>query len=555
LPWDWDGEQIFQSNWPDWIYGGADIIGPVETVFQPQIVDVWIDAGATGTATIGIDIDGAGFQNATVAPGDNSFVVKSALEGLAYAPTVDVQGAGTLNTPWRIRFQDPPGSYTVAISSAGLTGGRIYFATVQAGALRPDGWTDSRLDATTITHGEIVGSGVYATTGDAQFPAPPAGCSAWIVFDGQEFMTPGEQKIVRVIPGGLYWSPPVYLYSAGANATVRLVIRDLYENVLYDSAGNEALEEISLTSNVITQTVGIGEVVIPPGVNEIVYRLGHIGTGNPPPIGMACPSLTEGFPASTVGKILLDLYTDWTTNHAASTFPKSYWVHGDGGFYLVPDFDAVVDSDGNAWTQEESITIKRGERFDKVLIKICNLGYEWRIIPAAVDGYYALQVFNAPNLGMDYQALDTPTIRSNRDVTKVAERKWIARTGAMVEGAEQFFSFADSAPAQAGWGVSDDYSVQLDYDGLTVNVAAVQRVDDQLRKTRSLVVDIADVNQPTFPIPGRTYVAGDTLNFIDPPDNPSGTPERVWSINYARDENGITYGVQLGNQSFAGGNR
>lgn len=551
LPWDWDGNQKWQAKWPDWIYGGRDIVGPVEVVFRPHIVNVWIDAGATGTATIEVSLNGGAFQAATVAPGDNSFVVQTALQALAYGLTVDVQGEGTLNTPWQIRFTDPPGTYQIAISSTGLTGGRIYFSQLQYGVLLPVGWTDSRLDATTITHGQLNGS-LRASLGGGGDPALPAGCTAWIIFDGAEYQTPGVQTIRRVTAGGIYWSDPIWLIAIGANATVRVVLRDLYENILYSPGGAEAMEEITLVAGVPTLTNGIGAVVIPEGVNEIVYRIGHIGAGDPPPIGVACPTLTEGFPASTVGKMLVDLYTDWTTDHAASPFPKSYWVHGDGGFYLTLDFDATNDSAGNPWTQVEKLTFKRGERFDRVLIKICNLGYEWRIIPGLVDGYYLLQVFNAPTLGTDYSALDTPTIRGNRDVTRKALRRWLSKTGAMVEGAEQWFSFAENTAAQGGWGVSDDYSVQLDYDEDTVNVAAVQRVADQLRKTKSLVVNIADVNQPTFPIPGRTYVPGDTLRAIDvDPDTPDG-PERVWSVNYARDENGLTFEVQLGNQSFAG---
>lgn len=321
---------------------------------------------------------------------------------------------------------------------------------------------------------------------------------------------------------------------------------------MYDSAGNGAFEEITLAAGVTTQTVGIGEVIIPEGVHEIVYRIGHIGPGDPGGIYVACPSLTEGFAASTVGKMVLDLYTDWTTNHSASAFPISWWVHGDGGFYLALDFDAALDSDGNAWPGVEKLTIKRGERFDKVLAKICNLGYEWRIVPAPVDGYYLLQLA-PPLLGVDYSALDTPTIRGNRDVTKRALRRWVARTGAMVEGAEMYFAFNRNTAAAGGWGTSMDYSVQLDYDGPTVAVAASERVADQLRRTRSLVVNIADVNQPTFPIPGRTYVPGDTVRAIDVDDATPDSPERVWSVLYTREDGALTWEVQLGNQTFPGG--
>lgn len=551
LPWDWDGNQNWQASWPDWIYGGRDIVGPVETTFVPHIVDVWVEAGATGTFDLDIDIDGAGFQSATIAPGDNSFAVEAAIEGLPYGITAEVLGSGVDTDPWRIRLMGPDGTYTVAIDDGGLSGGGAFFNLLQYGRLLPVGWTISRVGATMIEHGPVYE--FRASFGGGADPALPAGCSAWIMFDGGEYLTPGVQKIVRVVGGGIYQSGPVWLYAQGAGATVRLVLRDLNENLLDDTPGAESFEEITLVANTPTLTTGIGSVNVPDGVYEAVYRLGHIGTGDPPPIFMACPNLTEGFAASTVGQMVVDLHTDWTINHAASPYPISWWVHGDGGFYLALDFDGSVDAAGNAWTQAETLTIKRGERFDKVLTKIVALGYEWRIAPGAVDGYYLLQLFNAPTLGVDYSALATPTIRVSRDVIRKALRRWLSKTGAMVEGAEQWFSFARNTAAEGGWGVSMDYSVQLDYDGPTVNVAAQERVADQLRKTKSLVVNIADVNQPTFPIPGRTYVPGDTLRAIDPDDATPDVPERVWSINYARDENGLTWEVQLGNQSFAGG--
>lgn len=551
-PWDWDGNADFLSTWPDWIYGGRDIVGPVETTFAPAINSFWIDVGATGTADIDIDIDGGGFQSATVAPGDSAFDVETAIEALAYGITADVQGNGTIESPWQVRFLDPVGTYTVATDSSGLAGGRIYSNQNQFGKLTPVGWTQSLIGATTIPHGVV--TDFRASLGGGGDPTLPVGCDAWVVFLGQEWYFPGVQTVRRVIPGGVYTLPPVWLYAQGASADLRVVVRDLNENLL-------AQEEITVPSNTPTQTTGVwtgpavlggsGSVIqIPEGVYEIVYRVGHIGAGTPPRILVGCPSMTEGFPASTIGVIVGDLYTDWTTNHAASPFPQSYWVHGDGGFYLGLDFDGALDSAGNAWPRDESITIKRGEQFDRVLAKIVGLGYEWRVVPGAVDGYYLLQIFTAPTLGVDYSALDTPTIRGGRDVTRRALRRWLAKTGALVEGAEQFFSHATDAGARAGWGVSSNYQVRLDFEPAPTAVAAVERVSDQLRKTRSLVVNIADIGQPTVPIPGRTYVAGDTLRVLDPPlivDD----PERVWSINYARDESGLNWEVQLGNQSFA----
>lgn len=551
LPYDWDGEQVFHSFWPDRIYGGKDIIGPVQSKFTPHIFRAWIDTGATGTATIDIDIDGAGFQSATVAPGDSAVTVEAAIEALPYGIEADVVGDGTAQTPWQINLFGPVGVYTIAINSAGLTGGRLYQELIQYGRPQPIGWTISQIGQTTLPHGQVLEWGSSDGVTDPNFPvAVPAGCDYWIWFRGQEYAFPGIQKRQRVIENGYYTAPPIYLHAIGASALVRIVIRDNNENLI-------AAEEILIPADTTIQTTGawVGpgvisgtQLKIPPAVHEIVYRIGHIGPGTPPPIGFACPSLTEGFPQDTIGVVLLELHDDWTTEHAASTFPISFWAHGNGGFFLVPDFTASLDSAGNAWQRDEKITIKRGERFDKILSKIMKLGYEWRIVPAFVDGYYLLQVFNAPDMGTDFSAADTPTIRVGRDVTRLARRVWTARTGALVEGAEQNFAFGSSGAAAAGWGVSLTYAVELDFDEDSLAASALVHTEEALRKTKSGVVNIIDTGEATTPIPGRAYVPGDTVRLID---EDSDEAERVWSILYARTEEGLAFEVQLGNNSFS----
>lgn len=552
-PWDWDGEQNFQSSWPDWIYGGRDLVGPVETVFNPEIVFLEIvptGGAVSGTYTFGVSKDGSAYENITITPGDSSASVESDLEALSYGLDVEVSGFGTEDDPYDIRIMGPDGFYQTTISSAGLTNAVARKTTRQEGLLKPVGWELSRLDNTSIPHGSI--TEFRASLGTGTDPALPAGCSAWIMFNGTEPMTPGVQTVpLKVTPGGIYQLPDDMILRAGTGgALVRVVLRDLDENILHTLTGGEAFFELNLTANTNTATPGIADVIIPQGVSQIILRVGHIGTGDPPPIWVACPSFIEGFEANTIGFIVRELYEDWTVDHAASTFPLSYWVHGDGGFYLALDITDALDSAGNAWPRDEKITIKRGERFDKVLQKIVGLGYEWRVIPAPVDGYWLLQIFTAPTLGVDYSTLDTPTIRGGRDITRRALRRWLPKTGALVEGADQFFSHAADAGAQTTLGVSTDYQVRQDYEPEAATVAAGVTVGNALRRTRSLVVNIADVQEPLFPIPGRTYVAGDTLRVLDPPEIVDD-PERVWSILYTRTETGIVWEIQLGNESFA----
>lgn len=555
LPYDWNGEQTFRSFWPDWIYGGKDLIQPVVPKFTPHILRVWIDAGATGTATIDVDIDGAGFQSATVAPGDSALDVENAIQALAYGITADVVGVGTQQSPWQITLLDPVGQYTVATNSSGLTGGRIYGELIQFGRLQPTGWTISQIGHTTLPHGQVFEWGASLGASDANFPvAVPAGCDAWLWFRGEEYAFPGLQTRRRVIENGYYTAKPVFLHAIGAAALVRVVIRDLNEGLI-------AAEEITIPADTTIQTpgawVGPGvlagtQLKIPPGVHEVVYRVGHIGSGAPPKIGIACPSLTEGFPEDTIGAVVLDLHTDWTTEHAASTFPLSFWSHGDGGFYLMCDFTDTHDSNGNLWTRNEKITIKRGERFDRILAKIVRLEYDWRIVPAPVDGYYLLQIFNGGTMGTDFSTVDFPTVTAGTDLVRRSLRTWVTRTGTLVEGAEQLFAFAASSSATANWGAAYTYEVELDLREETIAVAADTATTDRLRKTRSISVALLDINDSDLPVPGRDYVAGDTVRIMDPPEL-DDVADRVWSIMYARNEQDqVSFEVQFGNSSFSG---
>lgn len=555
-PWDWNGEPIFHSSWPDWIYGGRDLVGPVRTVFNPEVVLVWlVPTGGTvsGTYTFGVSKDGSAYEDITITPGDPSTSVETDLEGLSYGLDVEVSGFGTEADPYDIRIMGPDGFYLTQLDSSGLTNAVARKTTRQQGRLMPVGWQLSRLDNTSIPHGEV--TDFRASLGTGTDPALPSGCSAWIVFNGLEPMTPGVQTIpLKVIPGGIYQLPDtMVLHPVGASMLVRVVVRDLDENILHDISGNDAFEEINLTADTDNPITGISDIMVPQGVSQIIVRVGHIGTGDPPPLFIGCPSFIEGFEANTTGYIARELYEDWTVNHAADPFPLSYWVHGDGGHYLTLDFDDVNDSGGNPWPRNEKITIKRGERFDTVLNKIVKLGYEWRVVPALTDGYWLLQIYAVNTMSTDYQAAKTPTIRGGRDVTRRPLRRWLPKTGALIEGADQFFSHAASASAEGALGVSTEYATRPDFEAEAATVAASQQVDDQLRRTRSLLVNIADVIDlvgPAPPVPGRDYVPGDIVRVIDPPEIVDD-PERVWSILYTRTEEGLSWEVQLGNQSFA----
>jgi hypothetical protein len=116
---------------------------------------------------------------------------------------------------------------------------------------------------------------------------------------------------------------------------------------------------------------------------------------------------------------------------------------------------------------------------------------------------------------------------------------------------DQNFSIAADAVAAGQWGTSFYYEVDLDFDSQSLAAASVASVADHLRRTRSVVIDTVDTNEPTTPLPGRDYLPGDTVRIMDPPllDD---VPERVWAVQYAQDEQGLTFQIQLGNESFTG---
>lgn len=281
-PWDWDGLDQSTSTFPDWIWGGKDIVGPVLTRFAPHIFDLW-NTGTSGSFQLGVSADGAAFQYTTIQFNDTATAVETAVEALANVLDAKVEGSGTEANPWRIEIVSPSATYTVAIGPTSLGGGGVArLSLLQFGVLTPVGWTQSLVDNTNVPHGVL--TDFRASLGGGSDPVLPAGCDAWVVFLGQEFYFPGIQTRRKVVPGGIYQVEPLQIYAQGASALVRIVIRDINENLI-------AFEEVNIPSNTLTASAGIANVMIPDGVTEIIYRIGHIGPGTPPRIFVACPNM------------------------------------------------------------------------------------------------------------------------------------------------------------------------------------------------------------------------------------------------------------------------
>ena len=120
--WDWDGELESESTFPDWVWGGKDIVGPVAVSWMPHIVEVFT-TGTSGSFQLGFSINGGAYNYASINFDDSVFEVEQAVEAIGNVDVVTVEGVGTEQNPWRIAVLSPFGEYTVAIGSTSLGGG------------------------------------------------------------------------------------------------------------------------------------------------------------------------------------------------------------------------------------------------------------------------------------------------------------------------------------------------------------------------------------------------------------------------------------------------
>lgn len=120
--WDWTGADDEKSLFPDWIWGGRNILGDLESAYEPAVTRMWTDADG-GTFTIGISVDGGGFQTTSaLAYNASAATVRTALIALSNVTDINVNGAGTATDPWRIQSVDPEGEYLFIDNSGSLIG-------------------------------------------------------------------------------------------------------------------------------------------------------------------------------------------------------------------------------------------------------------------------------------------------------------------------------------------------------------------------------------------------------------------------------------------------
>lgn len=510
--WDWDGSADFVPTFPDWIYGGRNVLadpGFETPTIQPTVYDLLINAtGGTYTLTDGTNTTSALAWNAS------DGAIETAIESASPAPLAD----DVLVTPIAGGYQietvgAPANNWTVNIGS--LTGGtppRATLARSQTGALQPSGWTKNRQvsfgtprDRGVYTNFRVVGPSTEITG-----PVHSGNYSLWInpgAVTSVVTQFAGAQQVVSVTPGGIYQAS-IWVYSV-TGGDYRLVIREIDEDLI-------VWNNVTIPAATWTQ-VSIADVQIPEGATQVIFRFANVEpSGTPSDFYLDDAEFNEGMAATTIGQMLRELYEDATVDHIG----RVVWEDeaNPGTAYLTLDFSDTLDSNGDAWAHSE-LTVKFWMRmtYFQVMDHFAQTwGYEWRVVPDDYEtGTWLLQVYNPDGMETDYTTAANPAIQGgSSDVRRGVRTFMPVGTDLMVEGLQRVTARAANATLVGALGRIE--SARLDNE-LPSLEATSDAVDEDT--TYSLLDGVTYPYTLADPvdIPLFAYKLGDRLTIHDPP--------------------------------------
>jgi hypothetical protein len=180
-----------------------------------------------------------------------------------------------------------------------------------------------------------------------------------------------------------------------------------------------------------------------------------------------------------------------------------------------------------------------------------KLGYETRVVPAATDGQWKLQIYNPGTLGTNYTGDDFVGIRVGREVIRKTLRRFMTvGTQTMVEGNDQNFSIRENAAAITALGRRERYTPDQDLGTLTeTGLAAAALLTRALQKGLSIQPVILPTG--TDPTPLVDWTAGDTLDINDPDEGVTITA-RVSALTYTKTPGQLIFEPALSSESFVG---
>ena len=515
--WDWDGSDVFQSTFPDHIYGGKNLLGDGTFDDQDTVTEryeLWNDQTAASTFQLTME----GVTTAAIAFDATANQVEAAIEATAGITDCLVTGSGTEADPWVIEFIDP-GIIAPDMSVTDAGGLTSTLTQTQEGHLSISPYTVAQ----TLAQGVNTTHGVHASDSPkiVDDVAPPTGTySLW--FNGLTAPYTGVQRVVNVKPGGTYQAS-VRVYN-GFNADLyRLVIRTLNEDFI---ASSTPFSGTNIANNT-WDTLSAADVVIPDGVTQVIMRVAYVGTGNPDPIRTWGWELNEGLSAATPGSILVDLFDDAQTDHAPTRAALTF---------LNLTFDALTDSNGTFWDVSDlSITIKRGQTYLQMMRQFEKLGYEWDVTPTAgTPGEWDLNVYNPNGLGTDHGGADDPAVIVGQGtLPSNVTRQPPTANYLMAEGKDGLTSRVANAASIGAVGRRTQALADRRYtqtDELTAWVT--QRLSSFLAETLAPRVTLTEPNADgIWPRPLGDYRHADVVDFVLA-DGATRVERRVEQVSY-----------------------
>lgn len=587
---DWDGSAQFTSTFPDWVWGGPNVLfnpGFEDGIGGNDTFEVVINATggtftltAAGQTTVAQDWDetntniefdlqdlstvndvtvsgngnpgiyelynnaSSGTFDITINGASNTFAYNAAAATIEAAlTTVDVTGAGTSGDPWVLTFWGYGNTLEVAVDDSGLTGGTstltqtqspnayivTFFSPNDIGTFTADGTNLTGATGTavviqtgtaeqqtgnwTVSQGadQVIEPRVHgeATIAVVTSPVDTGTYSLQIVAGSQ---LGGAQQVVQVTAGGIYQAS--LRIRSTSTGPFRFVIRDLYENLIaaYPSGGGG----FTVTANTWT-TVSIADVVIPAGVDAVIFRIAYVGTGTQT-FYIDGAEFNAGLAETTVGDMTVLLMQDADgTDHAS----REVWRNtADTNTWLdYSSFDASTDSNSDAWTDSElALTIKRGTPYDQVLGQFVELGYEWEVVPdGSTPGNWLLNLYNADGIGQDRTGDATPQIFGEDSIGgQRLYRRHPPGSTTTVEGDGKISGRASNAGALTAYGRRETYEGDLRVNTLAdASLKATQTISDYIRRSQPLTL----TRRPRLvdPFPMVDYGLGDTVNVSEPP--------------------------------------
>lgn len=504
-----------------------------------------------GTFTMTVD----GQTTAATAYNASAATIVTRLEALSNVTDVSVTGAGTAGDPWVIRWHGPgdPGTFTVDDTS--LTGGSAtlttaqsanpyvitFFSPTQVSTFTVDGTSLTGTTKTILTETQSAAGDAGAWTvsqGADQVIEPrvhgtasisvvttPVDTGSYALYVLAETQLGGAQQVVRVEPGGTYQAS-IRIRSSGTGP-FRFVIRDLYENYI---AGNPSEGGgFTVTANTWT-TVTIPDVVIPAGVEAVIFRIAYVGTSSSI-FYIDNAAFNEGQAASNVGEIVGSLMADAATDHASDTRGAVLdWID-------YTSFDATNDSSGASWAEDLSITAYAGMTYGQFFDSLVQLGYEWRLKPKATPGVttHDLEWYISGNLGTDHTTAASPAINFGQaTLGGPVVQRIPTYTRVLAIGADGAFTESTDSTALTNFGPFESSRQDPAWNSTTtLTAAAAEMLDAESRNRIAVQVSVFASSDHARPL--VDYTVGDTMYFQIPPAL-AKTSRRVRSIAWRHGE-------------------